>query len=213
MKDASPATYLIGRDRDLPCFEQLGRVEVVRTAAERPLGPHVYPVPRHPGTDAARLTRTHREHREPGSSTLTVFLENPQKGEPAMVQAFSRLKRVLGERRMSVPELQRRLEQHGLIVNLKSLYRLARDDQPLERLNLRVAGMICQVCEVPLSNLIAFEMTEARLRRLSSAKQRRLDALMAANNAGRLSPSERKELQGLVREAEEIALSNAKAGE
>ncbi|MGP0063609.1 MAG: helix-turn-helix domain-containing protein [Isosphaeraceae bacterium] len=127
-----------------------------------------------------------------------------------MVQAFSRLKRVLDERRMSVPELQRRLEQHGLSVNLKSLYRLAKDDQPLERLNLRVAGMICQVCEVPLSNLIAFEMTEARLRRLSAAKQQRLDALMAGNNDGRLSPSERRELQGLVREAEEIALSNAR---
>ncbi len=127
-----------------------------------------------------------------------------------MVQAFSRLKRVLGERRMSVPELQRRLEQHGLSVNLKSLYRLVKDDQPLERLNLRVAGMICQVCEVPLSNLIAFEMTEARLRRLSATKQRRLDALMDNNHEGRLTRAERKELQGLVREAEEIALSNAR---
>jgi Cro/C1-type HTH DNA-binding domain len=127
-----------------------------------------------------------------------------------MVQAFSRLKRVLGERGMSVPDLQRRLEQHGLSVNLKSLYRLVKDDQPLERLNLRVAGMICQVCEVPLSNLIAFEMTAARLRRLSATKQRRLDALMDGNNEGRLTPAQRKELQGLVREAEEIALSNAR---
>jgi hypothetical protein len=61
-----------------------------------------------------------------------------------MVQAFSQLKRVLGERRLCVPQLQQRLEEHGLTVNLKSLYRLAKDDQPLERLNLRVAGMICQ---------------------------------------------------------------------
>jgi hypothetical protein len=127
-----------------------------------------------------------------------------------MVQAFSRLKRVLDERSMSVPELQRRLEEHGLSVNLKSLYRLVKDDRPLERLNLRVAGMICQVCEVPLSNLIAFEMTEARLRCLSATKQGRLDALMDGNNEGRLTPAQRKELQGLVREAEEIALSNAR---
>jgi Cro/C1-type helix-turn-helix DNA-binding protein len=127
-----------------------------------------------------------------------------------MVQAFSRLKRVLGERGMSVPDLQRRLEQHGLSVNLKSLYRLVKDDQPLERLNLRVAGMICQVCEVPLSNLIAFEMTAARLRRLPATKQGRLDALMDGNNEGRLTPGQSKELQGLVREAEEIALSNAR---
>jgi hypothetical protein len=127
-----------------------------------------------------------------------------------MVHAFSQLKRVLGERGMSVPELRRRLELHGLSVNLKSLYRLAKDDEPLERLNLRVAGMICQVCEVPLSKLIAFEMTEARLRRLSAAKQKRLDALMDRNNEGRLTPADRKEFQRLVHETEEIALSNAR---
>ncbi len=127
-----------------------------------------------------------------------------------MVHAFSQLKTVLGERKMSVPELRRRLVEQGLSVNLKSLYRLVKDDLPLERLNLRVAGVICQVCDVPLSRLIAFEMTEARLRRLSAAKQRRLDSLMTGNNEGRLTPAERKELQGLVREAEAIALSNAR---
>ncbi len=132
-----------------------------------------------------------------------------------MVQAFSQLKRVLVERRLSVPQLQRRLEEHGLSVNLKSLYRLAKDDQPLERLNLRVAGMICQVCDVPLSKLIAFELAETRLRRLSTAKQSRLDALMDKNNEGLLTSGERKELKAMVRDAEEIALSNARklAGE
>ena len=127
-----------------------------------------------------------------------------------MVHAFSQLKRVLGERKLSVPQLQRRLEEHGLIVNLKSLYRLARDDQPLDRLNLRVAGMICQVCDVPLSKLIAFELAETRLRRLSTAKQNRLDALMDKNNEGLLTSAEREELKALVRDAEEIALSNAR---
>ena len=127
-----------------------------------------------------------------------------------MVHAFSQLKRVLGERKLSIPQLQRRLEERGLIVNLKSLYRLAKDDQPLERLNLRVAGMICQVCDVSLSKLIAFELTDIRLRRLSTAKQRRLDVLMDRNNQGQLTSAERKELQVLVRDAEEIALSNAR---
>jgi hypothetical protein len=132
-----------------------------------------------------------------------------------MVQAFSQLRRVLGERRLSVPQLQRRLEEQGLSVNLKSLYRLAKDDQPLERLNLRVAGMICQVCDVPLSKLIAFELAETRLRRLSTAKQSRLDALMDKNNEGLLTSGERKELKAMVRDAEEIALRNARklAGE
>jgi len=127
-----------------------------------------------------------------------------------MVQAFSRLKGVLDERGMSVPDLWRRLQQQGVNIHLKSLYRLVKDNQPLERLNLRVAGTICQVCEVPLSELIAFEMTESRLRRLPAAKQRRLDSLMTGHNEGRLTPAERQELQGLVRESEEIALCNAR---
>jgi hypothetical protein len=127
-----------------------------------------------------------------------------------MVQAFSQLKGVLDERGMTVPELHRRLEKQGLSVNLKSLYRLVRDDRPLERLNLRVAGLICQVCGVPLSRLIAFEIKDAQLRRLSDAKQLRLDELMGANNEGRLTPAQRKELQGLVRETEEISLHNAR---
>jgi Cro/C1-type HTH DNA-binding domain len=127
-----------------------------------------------------------------------------------MVHAFSQLKRVLGERKLSVPQLQRRLEEHGLIVNLKSLYRLTKNDQPLERLNLRVAGMICQVCDVPLSKLITFESAEIRLRRLSVAKQKRLDALMDRSNQGRLTSAECTELKALVRDAEEISLSNAR---
>jgi hypothetical protein len=127
-----------------------------------------------------------------------------------MVQAFSRLKHVLGERGLSVPELRRRLEQQGLSVHSKTLYRLVKDDEPLERLNLRIAGMICQVCDVPLSSLIAFETQETRIRRLSAAKQQRLDELMDGNNEGRLTPDQRQELAGLVREAEEIALSNAR---
>ena len=127
-----------------------------------------------------------------------------------MIRAYSQLKRVLDERGMSVSELHRRLEKQGLSVNLKSLYRLFKDDQPLERLNLRVAGLICQVCDVPLSRLIAFERENVRLRRLSAAEQLRLDELMDGNNEGRLTPVERKELQGLVRETEEIALDNAR---
>jgi hypothetical protein len=127
-----------------------------------------------------------------------------------MVQAYSRLRRVLGERKMSVPDLQRRLERQGLNVNLKSLYRLSKDDQPIERLNLRVAGMICEVCRVPLSELITFEAVGDKLRRLAASKQKRLDVLMAKNNAGRLTTTERPELEALVREAEEISLSNAR---
>jgi hypothetical protein len=127
-----------------------------------------------------------------------------------MVQAVSQLERALGERCLSVPELHRRLEQEGLSVDLRSLYRLVKDDRPLERLNLRVAGPVCRVREVPLSRLIAFEMEDVRLRRLSAARQLRLAERMAGHDEGRLTAARRKELRGPVHETEEIALDNAR---
>jgi hypothetical protein len=127
-----------------------------------------------------------------------------------MVHAFSRLKHVLDERSMTVPELHRHLLKRGLRVNLKSLYRLSNDRQPLQRLDLRVAGAICQAFTLPLSELIAFEAPGKKLRRLAAGKQKRLDSLMAASNEGRLTKAEAQELRALVREAEEIMLDNAR---
>jgi hypothetical protein len=127
-----------------------------------------------------------------------------------MVKAYSRLRRVLDEQNMTVPELHRRMREQGLKINLKSLYRLSNDQQPLQRLDLRVAGAICQVFALPLSELIAFERPKRKLRRLASVKQKRLDILMAKNNEGELSSSEGEELRELVREAEEIMLDNAR---
>ncbi len=128
-----------------------------------------------------------------------------------MVQAYSQLKRVLDERNITVSELHRRIERGGMRVNLKSLYRLSKEHQPLDRLDLRVAGAICQVCEVPLSELISFELPKRRLQRFSTAKQKRLDSLMFKNNEGQLTNAEAEELRILVREAEEMTLANARA--
>jgi Cro/C1-type HTH DNA-binding domain len=127
-----------------------------------------------------------------------------------MILAFSRLKRVLGEQKMSVPELHRRITQQGVHVNLKSLYRLVHEHEPLERLDLRVAGAVCEVCRVPLSELILFTSEHAKLQRLSALKQKRLDALMAKNNDGKLNRTEQDELRALVHDAEEITLANAR---
>jgi DNA-binding Xre family transcriptional regulator len=124
--------------------------------------------------------------------------------------AYSRLKRVLSELKITVPELHRRLAEKGLGVNLKSLYRLSNETSPVERLDLRVAGAICEVCSVKLSDLITFETGEENLRRLEAKKQKRLDELMALNNDGLLTPQEREELQALVREVEELSLQNAR---
>jgi hypothetical protein len=111
---------------------------------------------------------------------------------------------------MTVPELQRRIRQRGMNINLKSLYRLSDEHKPLERLDMRVAGAICDVCDVSLSDLITFEAQTGNLHSLSDAKQQRLDSLMAGNNAGTLTEAEREELRALVREAEEITLRNAR---
>jgi len=127
-----------------------------------------------------------------------------------MVRAFSRLNHLLEKQNLTVPELHRRLRERGQGVNLKSLYRLKDDCRPLERLDLRVAGAICQLFQVPLSALITFAETGKKLQRLPAAQQKRLDRLMAGNNDGRLSPTERSELEALVQEAETIALHNAR---
>jgi hypothetical protein len=127
-----------------------------------------------------------------------------------MLHAFSRLKRVLDEQNMTVPELHRRLREQGVRVNVKSLYRLSNDRQPLQRLDLRVAGAVCHVFALPLSDLIRFEAPPRKLRRLTAAKQKRLDALMAKSNDGTLTGAEGQELRALVREAEEVMLDNAR---
>ena len=84
------------------------------------------------------------------------------------------------------------------------------DQEPLERLDLRVAGAVCEVCQVPLSELITFTFGRAKLQRLPATKQQRLDVLMTKNNDGKLSRTEQNELRELVREAEEITLANAR---
>ena len=128
-----------------------------------------------------------------------------------MILAYSRLKSVLEARKLTVPELHRRMQGRGWHVNLKSLYRLSNEQGPLERLDLRVAGAICEICRVPLSELISFGAPRTRLHRLAAIKQRRLGSLMAKNNEGKLSPEERAELEALVREAEEITRENARS--
>ena len=123
--------------------------------------------------------------------------------------AYSHLKSLLKKQHLSVPELYRRIRVEGLKVNVKSLYRLSNDNHPVDRLDMRVAGAICQVCAVPLSDWIVFEEETQTLRTLVPQKQRCLENLMAKNNEGTLTEAEREELRSLVREAEEITLANA----
>jgi hypothetical protein len=132
------------------------------------------------------------------------------KEDKIMIVAYSRLQKILEERRLSVPELHRRLQQQEQGVNIKSLYRLNDARQPLARLDLRVAGAICQLCDVTLADLVDFSGQGAKLATLATDKQDRLDALMDKNNQGKLSRKEQRELQELVCETQEITLHNAR---
>lgn len=127
-----------------------------------------------------------------------------------MLQAYSRLKWVLQRRKITIPELLRRMEQRGLHVSPKSLYRLNNEHEPLQRLDLRVAGAICQVCEVSLSELVDFENSADELSQLPVARQDRLDSLMTKNNEGELTVAEQRELRDLVAEAEAVTLRNVR---
>jgi hypothetical protein len=53
--------------------------------------------------------------------------------------------------------------------------------------------------------------SRGRLRRLPASKQKRLDGLMAKNNEGKLSADESDELRELTRQAQRLALDNARS--
>jgi hypothetical protein len=125
------------------------------------------------------------------------------------LQAYSRLSIVLAEQNLTVYQLHRRLATAGFPINIKSLYRLA-SDQPLYKVDLRIAAAICKVCDVGLGQLISFEKPRALLRRLDSPTQARLEALMAKNNEGHLTPKEKKEFARLAEEAHRLSLENAR---
>jgi hypothetical protein len=127
-----------------------------------------------------------------------------------MIVAYSRLQKILEERRLSVPELHRRLQQQSQGINIKSLYRLNDADQPLARLDLRVAGAICQLCEVTLADLVDFSAHGAKYASLAADKQAKLDTLMEKSNEGKLNRRERRELESLVTETQELTLHNAR---
>ncbi len=124
--------------------------------------------------------------------------------------AYSYLKRLLEERQLSVPELHRRMGVQGMNVNLKSLYRLSDNRHPIDRLDMRIAGAICYVCCVPLSDWIRFEEKPQTLQTLAPEKQSRLNLLMGKNNQGTVTEAEREELRSLVKDAEAMTLTNAR---
>ena len=124
-------------------------------------------------------------------------------------EAYSQLRIILAKLNLTVFQLHRRLGEAGFPVNIKSLYRLA-SEEPLQKIDLRIAAAICQTCGVSLGELITLDKPRTRLTQLDRDTQARLDVLMAKNNDGALSAREEKEFGQLVEKAHRISMENAR---
>jgi hypothetical protein len=123
---------------------------------------------------------------------------------------WSNLGMLLAEHNMSVLALHKRLQEKGVSVNLKSLYRLA-VSQPLQKFDARIVKPICLVLGIDLSELISLEKPELSLLKLDPVTQARITKLLDKSNLGTITKRERAELERLVDKAEKISLHNARA--
>lgn len=129
-----------------------------------------------------------------------------------MQEAFSRLKRMLDSQGLNTADLVRRVAEQGDRINAKSIYRLADPEEPLEKVDMRVIGAVCQALEVGIGDILTFDEPTI-VEDLGAAKQERMDTLMARHSArsgAGLTADELAELEKLVGEAEAIALGNAR---
>jgi len=128
-----------------------------------------------------------------------------------MQEAFSRLKSLLTDRGMSPADLVRRIAQQGDRVNAKSVYRLSDPEEPLEKVDMRVVGAVCQALSVGIGDILTFDEPTI-IEELARSKQTRMDELMARHNGEerKLTAIEMQELRNLIDEAEEIARGNAR---
>lgn len=128
-----------------------------------------------------------------------------------MQEAWSRLKFLLDQQHLSTADLVRRVSDQGDRVNAKSLYRLADPEEPLEKVDMRVIGAVCQALHIGIGDLLTFEEPLV-IEDFDAKKQARMDTLLARHKASDhpLTAAERTELQALVEEAETVALGNAR---
>jgi hypothetical protein len=121
------------------------------------------------------------------------------------VAVYPRLDALLRERRISVAELARQLEQlFGLSVDPKTLYRLAASD-PVQRADLNIAGAVASVLGVGLDDLfdvraVRVDLGESEDEILDPIKSQRLADLFDRQSRGILNPAGRDELETLVAE-------------
>ncbi len=123
--------------------------------------------------------------------------------------AYSALPQMLSQRRLTVADIFRSLQSKGLKFDKKTLYRLA-SPEPMQTINIPVVGALCRELNVGLGELISFNPPRPKLQRINPKMQRRLDELMTRNTEGKLNARERKELEHLGHQAEQLSLENAR---
>jgi phage terminase small subunit len=134
---------------------------------------------------------------------------------------ISRLPILLKERQMTVLSLQRQLAQQGRIISKNTLYRLA-SWQPLKKVDLTIAGEICSLLGIGLSELFVirrqkegennpltpFSKGEKRVT-FTDEQKARMRILLELAREGKITPKEERELHQLVDEEWEAAIDAA----
>jgi DNA-binding Xre family transcriptional regulator len=123
--------------------------------------------------------------------------------------AYSRLSRILTDRRFTVADLCKRLTEKGVEFDRKSIYRLA-GFKPMQTINAPILGAVCEELDIGVGEIIAWEPSRPELHRIDEKTQDRLTFLMDRSNDGQLSDSEARELAELGDYAEKLSLENAR---
>ena len=123
--------------------------------------------------------------------------------------AYSHLPKILAECDLKISDLHQKLKQAGIRVNQKSLYRLT-TSKPIQKVDTRILGAICKTCAVNIQDVIVFEKPKARLQKLSTTEQRRLDELMSKHSEGQLSADQVREFDRLSEKAHDLTMANAR---
>ena len=126
---------------------------------------------------------------------------------------YSKLHSILIKKEITVIDLYRKLKKQNIQVNIKSLYRLNNPIVPIEKIDTRVAGQICDSLKIDLSSLFTFreKIDSSKFSSLSQDTERKLNILLEKNREGNINTKEKKELAKLIEETEQIMLSNVLA--
>lgn len=131
-------------------------------------------------------------------------------GTPPLPELYSGLRFVLDERGLTATALARHIAELGATVDARTLQRLADPDRPIERVDARVVGLLCDALHVEIGGLLAvMPPRSARLDHLSEAEQERLDDLLDRQREGALGDGEFGALRALVERASQQAARNA----